>query len=42
MKWKMLCLNMFNAPPPLFWRGGWEVRPGGEVKTANIIIFANL
>jgi hypothetical protein len=25
--WKIKCLNMFNAPPPLFWRGGREVRP---------------
>jgi hypothetical protein len=24
---KIKCLDMLNAPPPLFWRGGREVRP---------------
>jgi hypothetical protein len=24
---KHICLDIFEVPPPLFWRGGWEVRP---------------
>jgi hypothetical protein len=27
--WKIKCLDMFNVPPPLSWRGGREVRPEG-------------
>jgi hypothetical protein len=37
--WKIKCLGMFAVPPPLFWRGGWEVRPkkstNGQLLTTN-------
>jgi hypothetical protein len=35
--WKIKCLDMFNVPPPLSWRGGREVRPEWyEVKKYTI------
>jgi hypothetical protein len=27
LMWKIKCLDLFYAPPPLFWRGGWGERP---------------
>jgi hypothetical protein len=33
--WKIECLDIFNVPPPLFGRGGWEERPKKQYENDN-------